>query len=909
MNRLASSITTLLIVVATTTGVAAAATPPQWAIDYTNGLKAYRDIIHYWAARQREDGSFGFGIDDDVEMIVGWPGILMATDDPVARKSINRLLDQIWFYYLVQDGYWIAAKDCEHGSETTSYSTPVMAYAEFGSPRIVERMMATGRNRDFWMGTTGPRGHRHMRATWFGSQRIPDWKYKNTDATMNARAWLPIMNAAMYNRDPYLVQMITEWADAWVDHAKETSYGKPFGFLPAEVVFPTDEVGGYTNNWWGSSSHGYDATWIWNQARLQEVLITAYVLTGDRKYLLPARETIRFSARYALDPIEEGESREDTLPKDLEFPPGWRDGNESFRWFREAALGWLLHWYRYVTGDTQFDEVCSRRLNTDLLTREPYDRVDTELVRRAYERAMGTHKEQFGEVLPDINILSSVSNYAAAFWLKPYGNITFGNRCFHNIARCVNVNWPWVDFPPVAAVWKNTGYDTGIFVLEDRPNTFRAALCNVGQQPRRIGAQLFTLNEGPYRLRIGPDADSDGRMDRVVEQRTVPIERGEIVWLELEPGLETLLELRGNNPPTRWRPRPDLGLDPQDIVVSRPPTPGEQVDISVRVHNIGTEPAERFAVEWLARVGDGTILIKRLRVGRLAPPIKCDPSYLERSVACTIPAGCEAIGVALDPDDRVDEIYEGNNVAWVSVDEVQTAWRDKQYGYYGPEKRPSIANVDESELSNYVAPKITNIVLDGRIEEDEWQAAEPFRLLANKGAKLTKPVDMRMAYDDEALYVAVRCHEPDVDKIKDTLTGNSIYYNDSIEIFIDHLSEVWLYHQFVFDTKMRTLQADIVNRHATPLPWDPKVYKGDDFWSAEVKFPFASFDVPTPKPGSRWRINVMKFTTTLTNPEHPTWQTTERSHFSPKGNLPYYHIPEVFGNVWFGERGSVGEVN
>jgi hypothetical protein len=780
-----------------------------------------------------------------------------------------------------------------------------MTYAEFGSPRIGERMMATGRSLEFWMGTTGPRGHRHMRATWFGSQRIPDWKYKNTDSTMNARAWLPIMNAAMYNRDPYLVKAITDWADAWVDHARDTTFGKPYGFLPTEVVFPTDEVGGYTNNWWASSSHGYDATWIWNQARLNEVLIIAYVLTGDRKYLLPARETVRFSARYAMDPVKDGETREDTLPKDLEFPPGWRDGDASYRWFHEAAQGWLLHWYRYVTGDTQFDEVCSRRLHTEILDGKPYQRVDTELVHRAYERAMGTRKEQFGDVLPDIDIHNSVSNYAAAFWVKPYGNMTFGNRCFRNVGGCVNVNWPWVDFPPPAVVWKNTGYETGIFVLEDRPNTLRVSLCNITQQPRQVGAQLFTLNEGRYRLRIGPDLDSDGRFDRVTEQRTVHIARGDIVSIDLEPGVETLVELHGDNPPTRWRPRPDLGLDPQDIIVSAAPAPGKRVDVSVRIHNIGTEPAERFEVDWLARVNGRVTVIKRHRIGWLAPPVKCTPSYVERSVEWTVPDGCEAIGVSLDPDHRVDEIYEGNNVAWVSLDEVQTAWHDKQYGYYGPEKRPTLADVDEDKVSNYVAPKVAGIAMDGRLDDDAWRAAEPFRLIANENARYTKPVDMRMAYDDQALYVGLYCQEPDLDKIKDNLTGTSIYYNDSVEIFIDHLSQVWLYHQFVFDTKMRTLQADIVNLHATPLAWEPEVYKGPDFWSAEVRFPFQSFGVPTPKPGSRWRIDVMKFTTTVTNPEHPTWQATERSHFSPKGNLSYYHQPNLFGNVWFGERGEL----
>jgi hypothetical protein len=89
------------------------------------------------------------------------------------------------------------------------------------------------------------------------------------------------------------------------------------------------------------------------------------------------------------------------------------------------------------------------------------------------------------------------------------------------------------------------------------------------------------------------------------------------------------------------------------------------------------------------------------------------------------------------------------------------------------------------------------------------------------------------------------------------------------------------------------------NEFAPPIDWKVAVHKRDDYWSAEVAFPFDEFDVPAPKPGDRWRMNVMRFTTTIRDPEDPQREIKERSHFSPQGNLHHHHHPELFGDLYF----------
>jgi hypothetical protein len=46
-------------------------------------------------------------------------------------------------------------------------------------------------------------------------------------------------------------------------------------------------------------------------------------------------------------------------------------------------------------------------------------------------------------------------------------------------------------------------------------------------------------------------------------------------------------------------------------------------------------------------------------------------------------------------------------------------------------------------------------------------------------------------------------------------------------------------------------------------------------------------------------MNVMRFTTTIRDPEDPQREIKERSHFSPRGTLHLHHQPELFGDLYF----------
>jgi hypothetical protein len=876
---------------------------PEWARLYTEGLRGWRDIIYYWLGRQDANGGFGMGCGEDVEMVVGWPGVMMAADDQRIFNALDRMVDGCWYGSFIQRGYQAQATDAEHGPEPTSYGTPILLYQQFGSPRLIERLMATASNVDYWTGITS-KGDRHMRSTYFGSQQMYEWPFYDEDCPINARAWIPMMQLVLYNRDPYLMKYYLEWADAWAKHALGEEHGKPPGILPGQVAFPTGEVGGYTNNWWGAGAHEFSS--LWYQTRLHEVLAIAYAITGEDRYIAPIREMMRFFSTYARPVVQAGEDLPpDRLPAKYQFPPGWRDGMASTEWARAVAVGHLGGWYYYLTSDTQFDAAFSKLLNRPV-ERGPFARIDMDIVRDGSRRARSMGEKYIAEVVPRLEHAGSLANYAAAWWQKHYGTMTFGPRCFHDGGKLASpVNWPWVDFPPPSVVWKDTGYDTGIFVLEDSPQRFRAELCNVTDQPREIGAQLFTLDEGTYALKLGQDVDEDGAFDSVLRTDRIAIERGSIVRFELLPRVTMLLELTrtpDSGPVPPWRPRPDLGLDPWDVMISKErPEKLEDVTFTVRVHNIGSQPAEGVAIT-LAGLLKGALQWSTTQtLDRIDAPAKLQPSFVDVKISPPSDLPADTIEVVLDPADQVDELYEGNNTARVALADMKSTQREKRFAQHEPARKMTLADVKPAGQSRYDVPYRTGIELDGRITSAEWDSVPVFDFIPHsKEAPLKKRSWMQIVYDQEAMYIALRCEEPDMGWLDTDLKRmEDIYYKDGFEIFVDPGAKVWRYWQFCFDTVPHKFQTLTRNQYAKKAAWDVAIHKSEKEWSAEVRLPFGSFDVPSPRAGDRWRMNVMRYTTTFRDPQKPDRKISERSHFSPQGPLHGHHTPELFGDLYF----------
>lgn len=862
-----------LILLGLLSAPAEAVAPPEWAVMECRGLKAWTEVIYYWIDRQAEDGSFGFGLNDDCEFYEMWPIVVMAADDQRIIESLRKALDWVWYNESLMDGYESGARDVAHAAEVTSNTQPLMTIIDYGNPVFIERMMTTSKNVEKWTAVNA-RGHRHFRSNFFGSQEIWEHAYFGSDAGICARAMIPAMHLLWYNRDPHLARYCLEWGRAWVDHAKETAYGKPYGMLPCEVVFATDEAGGFTRTWYTG------AVVLHNQRiRLLELLILDYAISGDPDFLLPARTELGMYGMlrhgYAIKDILGPENRSNA--DSVTLPP-----DEKTRYGRTGAE--LLYTYRWATGDHEYDRWWG---SPPRMTRQ----IALEAGRKAVEYARVE-----AEKARRINIRNGTDNYEASIDLlgEHFPLLYYGTD--HSSPDFVDL-----PFPPVR--WLRGDYELAVVMLEHSLTRFKALCCNVGEKPRSIGAQLFQLEPGAYRVTFGIDANADDRPDRLVRDETVIIERGSILDFDLEPGYEYIMEFIQLAEGPAWESRADVAVCSDDLFcVPAAPDPGTEAELRIRVHNIGTEDARQVKV-LAEELGSGRVIGEQL-IETLACPRALVPSSVMVSMPWRVGPKATGVRVRVDTGNLVKEIYEGNNAAERRLADLPEGPRPLRPiylpGWYRDQQKGPVPEL--------TAVYVEGITVDGRLDEPGWQKAErigPLRTNHNEPSE--KPTYVRLAYGSDAFYVAIEATEPRMDLLVANARGPDsagIFGDDSFEVFIDSRFDKMDYYQFAANTAGATIEGRFYNFTLYNEPWECKVQKGKDLWVAEVRIPFKSVNAQ-PQPGSKWGVNVYRTAMTFTMPQsvkdrEKGWKHTEQIALSP--TFTGYHEVGRFAAVTFGPK-------
>jgi len=170
--------------------------------------------------------------------------------------------------------------------------------------------------------------------------------------------------------------------------------------------------------------------------------------------------------------------------------------------------------------------------------------------------------------------------------------------------------------------------------------------------PKAVTGQMrvWTLRHGRYRLRVGPDADRDDRMDSRTAERSLELARASAVPVTLPPKQVTVIEL------TR-----ELRLDDErllaDLALSSAEVRLEGRTVHAAAHNIGSRAVESFDAALVDAAG--TVRVRKT-LGPLAAPLDLVPKRLPFAMG-PLPAGAKGWSLVLDPDRRVPEIYEPNN--------------------------------------------------------------------------------------------------------------------------------------------------------------------------------------------------------------------------------------------------------
>ena len=178
--------------------------------------------------------------------------------------------------------------------------------------------------------------------------------------------------------------------------------------------------------------------------------------------------------------------------------------------------------------------------------------------------------------------------------------------------------------------------------------------------------------------------------------------------------------------------------------------------------------------------------------------------------------------------------------------------------------------------------------IDGILDEDVWKATEPAKDFIQRdpdeGISASEPTEIRVLYDDDALYFGCMFYDSEPDKIVARLTrrDNEIE-SDFGSIRIDSYHDNQTGYEFTFNpagVKVDILQYDDANREDES--WDPvwelQTKITPQGWSAEVKIPFRILRYRSDSADTTdnvWGINFLR--TISRKQESDRWAFTPKS--------------------------------
>ena len=212
-------------------------------------------------------------------------------------------------------------------------------------------------------------------------------------------------------------------------------------------------------------------------------------------------------------------------------------------------------------------------------------------------------------------------------------------------------------------------------------------------------------------------------------------------------------------------------------------------------------------------------------------------------------------------------------------------------------------------------PKLSSaLTMDGRLEEAVWGRAAVLSPFVHHDSMAAARVrtEVRVWYDDAALYLGWTCDDPD---IQATFTArDSRFWEEEVAEFFVTPGPLERYFELQWNPLAGTFDAIITNQigpdgrsqkfegdwsyTATGMTYavqaDGTVQDSSDrdrLWTVEVRIPFSDFGQPPPKPGDAWRANFYRFNRdTGQEPELLSWSPTLWSGF---------HQPTRFGHLVF----------
>ena len=167
---------------------------------------------------------------------------------------------------------------------------------------------------------------------------------------------------------------------------------------------------------------------------------------------------------------------------------------------------------------------------------------------------------------------------------------------------------------------------------------------------------------------------------------------------------------------------------------------------------------------------------------------------------------------------------------------------------------PTVAGANERRLARtafvevVAVPANGPILIDGRFDEAAWSGAPLINEFVQRepaeGADPSQRTEVRLAYDDDALYVAVHAYDTDPSKVVGILTRRDQRSpSDWVKIIVDSYNDKRSAYEFAVNPVGVKTDRYYFNDGNSDDSWDAVWYvqavRSSDGWRAEFKIPFS----------------------------------------------------------------------
>ncbi len=200
--------------------------------------------------------------------------------------------------------------------------------------------------------------------------------------------------------------------------------------------------------------------------------------------------------------------------------------------------------------------------------------------------------------------------------------------------------------------------------------------------------------------------------------------------------------------------------------------------------------------------------------------------------------------------------------------------------------------------------------VDGFLNDDVWTLAQPATDFVQRDPDEGKPAsertEIRVLYDDEALYIGAMMFDPRPEEIVARLTRrDNIVESDRVAIFIDSFHDHQNCYRFGVNAsgvKVDVLHYDDGNKEdqSWDAVWDVHTRILPNGWSAEVKLPLSIFRYRSDVIEQEWGINFLRLITRRGEradwvyvPKNQTGMVSRFGHLAGLSDLPAPHRIEL----------------